>query len=239
LESLLWTAGGSAARLSEFFEVENNPIALALNDLLELSKLKLYDHHTCKACFLGAGGTRSVFWVDCSEKSRRGMALKVAAGTNDVVRLNREFRNNQMVAKRAADVIVRATEIFVSRKTEAAGLLMEDVGREVESMELGDALATLASLHKAAFSHGDARRRNLLHCSRTLKWCGLQCAEDVSKSGNEVKMINFSKDISTLLQSFGKKVDNPLDKDLLEKYVSDVSMESLRALVAKSIAFQL
>ncbi len=52
-------------------------------------------------------------------------------------------------------------------------------------------------------------------------------------------MINFSKDISTLLQSFGKKVDNPLDKDLLEKYVSDVSMESLRALVAKSIAFQL
>jgi hypothetical protein len=232
LESILWTAGGSAARISEFFESEKNPIALALNDLLEISKLKLYD--SCKARFLGAGETGTVFWVDSSKNVRRGMALKVAVGTNNVLRLKWEFQNNLMVAVRAADVIVKATEIFVSRKTGSAGLLMDEVGREFESMELDRAFAALASLHKAGFSHGDARRQNLLHCSKTLKWCDLQCTEDVSKLGNEVKAINFSQDISTLLRSFGKELDNALNKDLLDKYVSDVSMDNLIALVEKS-----
>ena len=238
LESILWTAGGSAAKLSEYFGAEKNPIALALNDLLEISELKLYETVTCKARFLGVGGTGSVFRVDRSKNVRGGMALKVAAGQANVVRLKWEFQNNQMVAERAADVIVKATKIFLSRKTGAAGLLMEEVGREVESTDFDRALAALASLHEAGFSHGDARRQNLLVCSRTLKWCDLQCSEDISESGNEVKTNNFSQDISTLLHSFGKELHSPLDKDLLEKYVSYVSKENLGALVAKSLAIQ-
>ncbi len=238
LESILWTAGGSAARLSDFFEVEKNPIALALNDILEISKLKLYDNNNCKARFLGVGGTGSVFWVDRSQSVRRGMALKVAAGTNNVVRLKYEFRNNQMVAERAADVIVKAIELFHSRKSEAAGLLMEEVGREVAATELDKALEALASLHKAGFRHGDARRQNLLFCSKILKWCDLQCTEDISELENEVKTEEIYQDISTLLHSFGKELDNPLDKDLLEKYIADVSKVNLEALVAKSLAIQ-
>ncbi len=54
IQSLLWTDGGSAARLSGFFFEERNPIAsylrLALNDLMEKLDLKLYQN--CKARFL-------------------------------------------------------------------------------------------------------------------------------------------------------------------------------------------
>ncbi len=80
IQSLLWTDGGSAARLSEFFPVERNPIAIALDDLMEKLDLKLY--RNCKARFLGVGGTGSVFWFcRTNGRARRGMTLKVAAGT--------------------------------------------------------------------------------------------------------------------------------------------------------------
>jgi tRNA A-37 threonylcarbamoyl transferase component Bud32 len=99
------------------------------------------------------------------------------------------------------------------------------------------ALEALASLHKAGFSHGDARRQNLLICSGKLKWCDLQFALDISDMGQETTTRMFSEDISTLMQSFGQALHCiQLDEDLLKKYVSDVSTENLQALVAESEA---
>jgi hypothetical protein len=237
LEPLSWTAGGSAARLAEFFSDERNPIALALNDLLDKSNLKLYERGP-PSRFLGMGGTGSVFLVDWSQGgARRGMALKVAAGAINVGRLSSEFHNNRKVAERAADVIVKATDLFISEVTEAAGFLMEEVGREVDLVDLERALEALASLHKAGFCHGDARRQNLLTCLGKLKWCDLQLALDISTMREGAARRKFSDDVSTLLKSFGVAVrGHQLDEVLLKEYASNVSTESLRALVAKSVA---
>ncbi len=61
-------------------------------------------------------------------------------------------------------MIVKVTELVLLTTTKAAVLLMEEVGNEVDLKDLPRALQALAPLHKAGFSHGDARRQNLLNC---------------------------------------------------------------------------
>jgi hypothetical protein len=113
LESLLWTAGGSAARLSDFFSEELNPIARALNELLETANLNL-NLSAFRPCLLGIGGTGSVFLVNRSpEGSRREMALEIVAGKTNLLRLKLEWKMNAEVAERAADLIVKAPEFFL------------------------------------------------------------------------------------------------------------------------------
>ena len=133
-------------------------------------------------------------------------------------------------------MIVKATDLFISEVTEAAGFLMEEVGREVDLKDLDRALEALASLHKAGFCHGDARRQNLLTCLGKLKWCDLQLALDISTMREAATKRKFSDDISTLLESFGVALrDNQLDEVLLKEYVSNVSKENLLALVSKAV----
>ena len=239
LEHVSWTAGGSAGLLSSFF-AEENPTALVLNEALKEMDLKLYDVNRCHNRFLGVGGSGSVFWVDSAQGgARRGMALKVVTGPSNTLRLKAEYENNQAVALRAADVIVKATKMVRCVENDGAGLLMEEVGNEVEASDvnLDRGLGALVSLHKSGFSHGDARRQNLLNCLGRFKWCDLQFAVDMTAQSDKKKEIKFSEDLSTFLKSFGKALQgNQLDRDLLNKYMSDISVENIRALVLKSVA---
>ena len=123
--------------------------------------------------FLGVGGTGCVFRVSSDQGgTRAGLALKVVVGKRNIAQLEGEFSRNQMVAKRAGDVIVKATILYATERKVSAGLLFDEVGRELESTDdnLKRGLEALLSLHQHGFHHGDARLANLLICFRNVKF---------------------------------------------------------------------
>ena len=235
-EDISWSAAGSAEKLSSFF-AEDNPTALVLNSVLQKKDLILYDAKRCHNRFLGAGGTGSVFHVDCAQHpARRGMALKVVTGQANILRLQTEDQKNQQVALRAGDLIVKATSMISCLETDGAALLMEEVGHKVEEGNLQRGVDALVSLHKSGFCHGDARRQNLLNCLGSFKWCDLQFAHDLSGELADVKKKMISHDITEFLKSFQIKLrSDGIDEDLLDKYIADISAENINALVKKSV----
>jgi hypothetical protein len=183
-----------------------NPIAEVAEKFLVSFDKVLYERKGSP--FLGIGGTGCVFLVhnwEGTRQLRNAQAMKVVTGASNIPLLKAEFMMNTQISQ-FADVIIRASDI--KYQLDGAGMLMSDVGTEIELNQLRNlkrrgALDSLWRLHKAGFYHGDARKQNLLECGGDYKWCDLQHAGSLAILPDEMQVQDhLMHDIRTLLSSF-------------------------------------
>ena len=181
----------------------------AVDHLCQLLNVELVESVAGQNCFLGYGSSGRVFLVrrQDADADEGFLVLKVAAAENLT-----EAKSEILTMKYYQDRLARAgvTSQLVSsaiRISEGyAGLLLTPFGRVLRPLktDLSSGLTSLRALHLAGFAHRDSRRQNaIMTRDGQCKWIDLRTLDDLEGEGDEAKNDIFSRDVCTMVESFG------------------------------------